>query len=186
MIDALTGQGINVRHACRCLGVSESGYYAWRSRPTSPRALRAIFLAGEITVVHRDSGGVYGAHRITAELRYGRQIIVGLVVPHLRGHGILESRRQGLTGLVQDFVLDRGAHPEGRVAALAVVEDLQVLEHRVCQLDPRAPAGAVEQLDLHPGPEGLGDGVSSASPTVPIEANRPESLRRVVNAQEVN
>ncbi len=66
-----------MRHACRCLGVTESGYYAWRSRPTSPRALRRIFLAGEITAVHRNSGGVYGAHRVTAELRYGRQIIVG-------------------------------------------------------------------------------------------------------------
>jgi putative transposase len=66
-----------VRHACRTLGVTESGYYAWRGRPTSPRALRRIFLATQITEVHRDSGGVYGAHRITAELRYDRQIVAG-------------------------------------------------------------------------------------------------------------
>ena len=77
MIASLTGQGNNVRHACRFLGVTESGYYAWRSRPTSPRALRRIFLATQITEVHRDSAGVYGAHRITAELRFGRQIIAG-------------------------------------------------------------------------------------------------------------
>jgi transposase InsO family protein len=77
VIDALAGMRINVRHACRRLGVSESGYYAWRSRPASPRAVRRIFLATEITQVHRDSGGVYGAHRVTAELRLGRQIIVG-------------------------------------------------------------------------------------------------------------
>ena len=77
MIGALTGQGINVRHACRCLGVTESGYYAWRSRPTSPRALRRIFLAGEIVDVHRASAGVYGSNRVTAELRFGREIIVG-------------------------------------------------------------------------------------------------------------
>lgn len=77
MIEALTGRGINVRHACRCLGVTESGYYAWRSRPTSPRALRRILLTGEITDVHRDSGGVYGAHRVRAELRFGREITVG-------------------------------------------------------------------------------------------------------------
>jgi hypothetical protein len=77
VIDALAGTRINVRHACRRLGVSESGYYAWRSRPASVRALRRIFLATEITDVHRDSGGVYGAHRVTAELRLGRQIIVG-------------------------------------------------------------------------------------------------------------
>ncbi|MFN0152928.1 MAG: DDE-type integrase/transposase/recombinase [Gaiella sp.] len=66
-----------MRHACRFLAVTESGYYAWRSRPTSPRALRRIFLAGEIVDVHRDSAGIYGAHRITAELRFGRQIIAG-------------------------------------------------------------------------------------------------------------
>lgn len=48
MISALTGQGINVRHACRVLGVSESGYYAWRDRPDPPRTLRRIWLAGEI------------------------------------------------------------------------------------------------------------------------------------------
>jgi hypothetical protein len=39
--------------------------------------------------------------------------------PHLREHGSLESRRQGVTGPVEDFVLDRPAHPERRVAALA-------------------------------------------------------------------
>jgi putative transposase len=77
VIDALAGMRINVRHACRSMGVSEAGYYAWRSRPASPRALRRIFLAREIVDVHRGSGGVYGAHRVTAELRLGRQIVVG-------------------------------------------------------------------------------------------------------------
>ncbi len=77
MIDALTGQGINVRHACRVLGVSESGFYAWKDRPPSQRALRRLWLASEITDVHKASGGIYGAERVTAELRHGRHIIVG-------------------------------------------------------------------------------------------------------------
>ncbi len=97
VIASLTGQGNNVRHACRFLGVTESGYYAWRSRPTSPRALRRIFLAGQITEVHRDSAGVYGAHRITAELRFGRQIVAGhnAVAAIMRDLGIkgLPNRR---------------------------------------------------------------------------------------------
>jgi len=77
VIDSLTGQGINVRHACRTLEVSESGYYAWKDRPDPPRTLRRIWLAGEIADVHKASGGTYGALRVTAELRYGRDIVVG-------------------------------------------------------------------------------------------------------------
>jgi putative transposase len=93
VIEALTGQGINVRHACRVLRVSESGYYAWKDRPAAPRTLRRIWLAGEITDVHRASGGTYGALRVGAELRYGRNIIVG--------HNAIESimRELGLKGV---------------------------------------------------------------------------------------
>ena len=93
MIDSLTGQGINVRHACRTLGVSESGYYAWKGRPDPPRTLRRIWLAGEIADVHKASGGTYGALRVTAELRYGRSIIAG--------HNAVESimRELGIKGL---------------------------------------------------------------------------------------
>lgn len=77
MIESLVGQGINVRHACRVLGVSESGYYAWKGRPDPPRTLRRIWLAGEIADVHKASGGTYGYMRVTAELRHGREITVG-------------------------------------------------------------------------------------------------------------
>jgi hypothetical protein len=57
--------------------VSESGYYAWKDRPTSPRTLRRIWLAGEIAEIHKASGGTYGALRVTAELKHGREIAVG-------------------------------------------------------------------------------------------------------------
>lgn len=77
MIDSLIGQGINTRHACRVLGVSEAGYYAWKGRPDPPRTLRRIWLAGEIADVHKASGGTYGYMRVTAELRHGREITVG-------------------------------------------------------------------------------------------------------------
>jgi putative transposase len=92
VIDSLTGQGLNVRHACRTLGVSESGYYAWKDRPDPPRTLRRIWLAGEIADVHRASGGTYGSLRVTAELKYGRNILVG--------HNAVESimRELGIKG----------------------------------------------------------------------------------------
>ena len=93
MIDSLTGQGINVRHACQTLEVSESGYYAWKGRPDPPRTLRRIWLAGEIADVHKASGGTYGALRVTAELRFGRSIAVG--------HNAVESimHELGIKGL---------------------------------------------------------------------------------------
>lgn len=77
MIESLTGQGVNVQQACIALEVSQSGYYAWKDRPDAPRTLRRIWLAGEIADVHKESGGTYGALRITAELHYGRGISVG-------------------------------------------------------------------------------------------------------------
>ncbi|MBV9804784.1 MAG: IS3 family transposase [Solirubrobacterales bacterium] len=57
--------------------MSESGYYACKDRPDSPRTLRRIWLAGEIADVHKASGGTYGSLRVTAELKYGRGIQVG-------------------------------------------------------------------------------------------------------------
>ncbi|HLI31768.1 MAG TPA: IS3 family transposase [Solirubrobacteraceae bacterium] len=93
MIASLTGQGFDVQRACLMLGVSVSGYYAWRGRPPSAKTLRHTWLAGEIAQVHKDSGGTYGAMRVTAELRLGRGIHVG--------HNQIEllMRRLGLKGL---------------------------------------------------------------------------------------
>jgi transposase InsO family protein len=93
VIESLAGQGIDVSHACRVLGVSQSGYYDSKSRPLSPRALRRIWLASEIADIHKASVGTYGALRVTAELRHGREIVVG--------HNAVESimRELGIRGL---------------------------------------------------------------------------------------
>lgn len=53
---------------CRVLGVSDSGYYAWRKRGASERALAEAALLVEIRAIHTDSRGTYGAPRIHAEL----------------------------------------------------------------------------------------------------------------------
>ena len=102
MIESVTGQAINVQQACIALGVSQSGYYAWKDRPDAPRTLRRIWLAGEIADVHKQSGGTYGALRVTAELKYGRGISVG----HNAVGDIM--RRLGLKGLPRRR-LPRGA-----------------------------------------------------------------------------
>jgi putative transposase len=57
-----------VAPVCRTLGVSPSGYYAWRKRPLSPRARADVELTAQIEAVHRESRGTYGAPRIHAEL----------------------------------------------------------------------------------------------------------------------
>src|SRR3569623_536594 len=49
-----------VKIMCRVLGVSPAGYYAWRSRPESPRAVANRDLLEGIKRVHRESHGRYG------------------------------------------------------------------------------------------------------------------------------
>ena len=58
-----------VRMMCRILKVSRSGFYAWRVRPESHRAKTDRELTGLIRRIHIDSDGVYGAAKITAELK---------------------------------------------------------------------------------------------------------------------
>jgi putative transposase len=54
---------------CRTLGVSESGYHAWRTRPPSRRARRDVELTTLIRAAHDDSKGIYGSPNIHRELR---------------------------------------------------------------------------------------------------------------------
>jgi transposase InsO family protein len=54
---------------CRILKVSRSGFYAWRVRPESHRAKTDRELSVLIRRIHIDSDGVYGAAKITAELK---------------------------------------------------------------------------------------------------------------------
>ena len=59
----------SVPRLCKLLGVSRSGYYAWRSRPPSERSRVDAVLAHKIDTIHRQSRNTYGAPRINAELR---------------------------------------------------------------------------------------------------------------------
>ena len=79
--------------ACRVLGVSESGYYSWRSRPPSEMAIRHAWLTDVIGEIHLASRGTYGAVRVHAELVMGRGIAVG----HQQVEMLM--RRAGLQGL---------------------------------------------------------------------------------------
>jgi putative transposase len=54
---------------CRLLGVSRSGYYAWRNRPLSERVRFDAVLSEKIEAIHHNSRATYGAPRVHAELR---------------------------------------------------------------------------------------------------------------------
>jgi len=53
---------------CRVLGVSPSGYYAWRDRERSDRAKADEELKARIGAIHERSRGTYGVPRVHAEL----------------------------------------------------------------------------------------------------------------------
>ena len=89
----MAAEGLAVEKACGVLGVSVSGYYAWRDRPPSARAIRHVWLTELITKVHSDSRGTYGAARVHAELTLGHGIAVGHEAVAML------MRRAGLQGL---------------------------------------------------------------------------------------
>ena len=80
---------------CRVLGVSPSGYYAWRSRAAAARSVSDAMLTERIREIHKYSRGTYGAPRIHAELkkqgwRVGRKRVARL----MRAAGIFGVSRR--------------------------------------------------------------------------------------------
>ena len=74
---------------CEVLGVSRSGYYAWRDRPPSPRAVRRERLAEQIRQVHEEARSVYGSPRVHRELEArGVACCENTVAELMREHGI--------------------------------------------------------------------------------------------------
>ena len=53
---------------CRILGVSESGYHAWRTRPPSARAQEEKRLEVEIMAAHQRTRETCGPERLQADL----------------------------------------------------------------------------------------------------------------------
>lgn len=69
---------------CRVLGVSPSGYWAWRKRAPSARARADAALSEQIRTIHQASRSTYGAPRVRAELasagtRCGRKRVARLM-----------------------------------------------------------------------------------------------------------
>lgn len=54
---------------CAVSGVSASGFYAWKERPTSPRSVEDERLLTKIRTMHQESRETYGSPRVHAVLR---------------------------------------------------------------------------------------------------------------------
>src|SRR6266542_137456 len=88
----------------RLLEVSASGYYAWRKREPSARAISDAALLDRIQVIHQKSRGTYGEPRVHAELKaegthVGRKRVARL----MRQAGLAGvSRRKGCWTTIRD------------------------------------------------------------------------------------
>ena len=89
---------------CRVLGVSASGYHAWRRRPVSARTAADERLSARIRSIHAAARGTYGAPRVHAELAAGGiQIGRKRVARLMRAAGLAGvSRRKGAVTTVRD------------------------------------------------------------------------------------
>jgi putative transposase len=69
---------------CQVLGVSPSGYWAWRKRTPSARSQADAHLSEQIRTIHQASRGTYGVPRVQADLaaaglRCGRKRVARLM-----------------------------------------------------------------------------------------------------------
>ncbi len=134
---------------CRALGVSRSGYYAWRSRAPSTAEVRREELTAQVKAIHAQVKGRYGSPRIHAELvARGHECCVNFVAKLMRQAGIAAKTKRKFRQTtdsnhalpVAENLLDRQFDPEEPNASwvcdityvatregwlyLAVVEDL--------------------------------------------------------------
>jgi transposase InsO family protein len=79
---------------CGVLGVSCSGFHAWRKRPQAARVRADAQLAAQVAAVHKRSRKAYGSPRVHAELRAkGTRVGKKRVARLMRENG-LQARRK--------------------------------------------------------------------------------------------
>jgi transposase InsO family protein len=85
----------SVRAMCSMLGVSSSGYYAWKRRPRPKRLAEDARLAAEIADAHQRSRGIYGSPRVHRELRaQGIRVGKKRVERLMRERGLIGRRKR--------------------------------------------------------------------------------------------
>jgi putative transposase len=92
------GRRWGVESICRVLTtqglqIAPATYYAAKTRPPSPRAIRDQQLKTTIAEVHAENYGVYGARKLQAALRRDKDVVIG------RDQTARLMRELGLTGV---------------------------------------------------------------------------------------
>lgn len=111
-----------VNAVCRVLGVTRSGYYAWKKRPKPARERADAQLAATVASVHKRSRKTYGSPRIYAELkaqgvRVGRKRVERL----MRENGIQGRRKRR-------FRKTTDSRHDGPIAPNLLARDFRVSE----------------------------------------------------------
>lgn len=69
MVLKMSQELVEVRISCEALGVSRSGYYAWKDRPEALRTMENRSLTEQMREIHKTSRGTYGAPRVMEQLK---------------------------------------------------------------------------------------------------------------------
>ena len=90
---------------CNIYDVSSSGYYAWRNRKPSQRAIENRSLAKIIKHIHKKSFGIYGSPRITKKLhQQGITVSENRIARIMQSEGIvgrIHTRKQRAPSIVE-------------------------------------------------------------------------------------
>ena len=94
--------------ACEALGVSRSGYYAWRDRPAGARSKRREELAAKVKAVHEHNRRVYGSPRVFQALKaQGERVSENTVAKVMREQRIRAKSKKKFVPRTTDSAHDR-------------------------------------------------------------------------------
>jgi putative transposase len=99
LVESLAEEGHGTKRVCRLLSVAASGFFRWRSKPPSDRAVRRAWLTDVIGEIHAASRGTYGHRGIRAELAdaYGQVVnrkLIQSIMGELEISGLPTRRRK--------------------------------------------------------------------------------------------
>jgi hypothetical protein len=145
-----------VTRLCEVLSVSPAGFYAWRLRPPSARAVSDAELVAKIKQVHEESRRNYGSPRVHRELlALGHAVGRRRVARLMRENGLVAKRRRRFRTTTDS----KHALPVAPNVALSVqqIEALEVESIRTLKAENDALRERVTALETgrRPGASGL-------------------------------